>query len=69
MEAIFDREKDEVRVKAWIREGIDWHVADAGDPELARLLGRQDIVVANRFLCHMAPPDAERCLRNIGTLA
>ena len=59
MEAIFDREKDEVKVKAWIREGIDWHVADASDPELARLLGRQDIVVANRFLCHMDPPDAE----------
>jgi SAM-dependent methyltransferase len=28
----------------------------------------QDIVVANRFLCHMAPPDAERCLRSIARL-
>jgi len=25
-------------------------------------------VVANRFLCHMEPPDAQNCLRNIGRL-
>jgi hypothetical protein len=28
-------------------------------------LGPQDIVVANRFLCHMGPEAAEECLRNI----
>lgn len=65
MRAMFDREKDQMRIKSWIKDGINWQVGDAGDPELARVLGPQDMVVANRFLCHMAPPDAERCLRNI----
>jgi chemotaxis methyl-accepting protein methylase len=68
MRAMFDKENGQVKVKSWIREGIDWQVADAGDPGLAMLLGGQDIVVANRFLCHMTPPDAERCLRNIANL-
>jgi SAM-dependent methyltransferase len=31
-------------------------------------LGRQDLVVANDFLCHMEPTEAERCLRNIARL-
>jgi SAM-dependent methyltransferase len=68
MRAIFDRENDDVRVKSWIREGINWQVADAGDPELVNRLGHQDIVVANKFLCHMRPPDAEKCLRNVSHL-
>jgi 2-polyprenyl-3-methyl-5-hydroxy-6-metoxy-1,4-benzoquinol methylase len=63
---MFDREGDYVRVKSWIKEGISWHCADAGDPELASILGRQDVVVANRFLCHMDPPNAERILHNLG---
>jgi SAM-dependent methyltransferase len=66
--ALFDRQEDQVKIKAWIKEGIEWLVADAGDPHLKNRLGHQDIVVANRFLCHMDPPDAERCLRNIGNL-
>ena len=68
MEALFDREKDQVKIKSWIKEGINWQVGDAGSAELARVLGGQDIVVANRFLCHMAPPDAEACLRSIARL-
>jgi SAM-dependent methyltransferase len=68
MQAMFDRENDQVRIKSWIKEGISWQVADASDPGLARCFGLQDMVVANRFLCHMAPPDAERCLRNIAHL-
>ena len=68
MQAMFDRENDQVRIKSWIKEGINWQVADAGDPGLAEVLGVQDIVVANRFLCHMAPTDAERCLRNLARL-
>jgi SAM-dependent methyltransferase len=68
MAALFDREKNQVRIKPWIREGIHWHVGDAGDPDLAKRLGPQDIVVANKFICHMAPPDAERCLRNLAHL-
>ena len=62
---MFDREGDYVRVKSWIKEGISWHCADAGDPELVSILGRQDVVVANRFLCHMDPAHAERILRNL----
>ena len=52
---MFEREGDYFRVRSWIKEGISWHCADAGDPELVSILGRQDVVVANRFLCHMDP--------------
>jgi chemotaxis methyl-accepting protein methylase/mannose-6-phosphate isomerase-like protein (cupin superfamily) len=62
------REGDILTVKPWIREGINWRVGDAGDLEIVDALGPQDIVVANNFLCHMEPPEAERCLRNIGRL-
>jgi CheR methyltransferase, SAM binding domain len=65
MHEMFDIENGQVRIKSWIQEGISWQVADAGDPELVKCLGRQDIMIANRFLCHMDPPDAERCLRNL----
>jgi SAM-dependent methyltransferase len=65
---MFEWEGGQARVKSWIRAGIRWHVGDAGDPELIRILGPQDIVVASNFLCHMEPPDAEKCLRNIAGL-
>jgi chemotaxis methyl-accepting protein methylase len=68
MHEMFDTEGDRARIKPWINEGIVWHVGDAGDPEIVNVLGPQDIVVANNFLCHMHPQDAERCLRNIGRL-
>jgi len=68
MVALFDKEKDQVRIKPWIAEGIHWRVGDAGDPNLADSLGPQDIVVANKFLCHMPPPDAEKCLRVLAQL-
>ncbi|HYV64593.1 MAG TPA: CheR family methyltransferase, partial [Myxococcales bacterium] len=68
MKEMFDRDGDQVRVKAWIREDIVWQVGDAGNPEVAARLGPQDIVVANRFLCHMRPTDAEECLRKIARL-
>jgi SAM-dependent methyltransferase len=63
---MFDRDGDSFRVKSWIKEGISWHCADAGDPELVSMLGHQDMVIANRFLCHMEPAAAERILRNLG---
>ena len=44
---------------------IHWHVGDAGDPDLLDMVGSQDIVVANNFICHMVPSEAEKCLRNI----
>jgi chemotaxis methyl-accepting protein methylase len=68
MEAMFDREEDQVKVKPRFREGITWHLGDARDPGLVGALGLQDIVVANRFLCHMYPEEAEVCLRNLARL-
>jgi chemotaxis methyl-accepting protein methylase len=65
---MFEIEGDQARIKPWLKEGITWSQADATDPELARALGVQDVVVANRFLCHMEPVTAEGCLRNIGRL-
>jgi chemotaxis methyl-accepting protein methylase len=66
--AMFDQENDHLRIKSWLQESIDWRVADAGDPEIVTQVGVQDIVIANRFLCHMESQGAERCLRNIATL-
>lgn len=62
---MFDQEAGHVSIKPWLKEGIQWHIADARDPELAKLLGTQDIVFANKFLFHMEPAVAEECLRNI----
>ena len=67
-EAMFEIEGGRARVKSWLKEGVFWLRGDAGDPELAGALGPQDIVVANRFLCHMRPAAAERCLRNLAQL-
>ena len=50
------------------RAAIAWRLGDAADPDLSRSLGIQNMVVANNFLCHMAPANAEKCLRNIGQL-
>jgi len=49
-------------VKPWLREGIVWRRGDARDPKIADDLGRHDLVVANDFLCHMEPGEADRCL-------
>jgi chemotaxis methyl-accepting protein methylase len=68
VEAMFDIEGDQARVRSWVKEGVVWLRGDAGDPELVRLLGSQDMVLANRFLCHMEPAAAERCLRNVARL-
>ena len=68
MREMFDTEGNQVKIKSWIKEGIIWHLGDAGDPEILNVLGHQDMVVANNLLCHMNPPDAERCLHNIARL-
>lgn len=65
---MFQVDDGSVRVQEWVREGIEWHVGDAGDPALRAQLGPMDIVVANKFLCHMDAPDAERCLRAFAPL-
>jgi SAM-dependent methyltransferase len=66
--AMFDREGAFLKVKPRYQEGISWHLGDAGDPSLVETLGLQDIVMANRFLCHMRADDAEKCLRNLARL-
>jgi chemotaxis methyl-accepting protein methylase len=68
MEELFEQDGKNVRVRPQFREGITWRLGDAGDPRVARVLGLQDVVVANRFLCHMHPGDAEPCLRNLTRL-
>jgi chemotaxis methyl-accepting protein methylase len=65
---IFDWNGEEGVVKPWIRAGVNWHLGDVLDPELVRVLGRQDIVLACNLLCHMPPALAESCLRNIASL-
>ena len=68
MREMFDWDGNNGRVKSWLREGIAWQVGDASDPELITILGSQDLVVASNFLCHMDPPEAESCLRNLARL-
>lgn len=67
-EELFEQDGENVRVRSRFRDGTTWRVGDAADPRLGRDLGLQDIVVANRFLCHMAPDSAEPCLRNCARL-
>jgi SAM-dependent methyltransferase len=66
---MFDWDGDQARIKSWLREGITWRCGDASDPDLIKVLGLQDMVVGNNFLCHMAPVAAEKCLHNIARLA
>lgn len=68
MRGMFDIDGDRAQVKPFLREGITWQCGDVRDPEIASLIGLQDIVTANRFLCHMEPAVADNCLRNIGRL-
>jgi chemotaxis protein methyltransferase CheR len=68
IEGMFAREGNQLSIKPWLKEGITWHPGDAGDPDLVNVLGAQDMVVANRFLCHMDPVAAERCLHSIPRL-
>jgi chemotaxis methyl-accepting protein methylase len=65
---MFDDDGERLEIKPWLKEGIEWHLGDAADRRMRECLGPQDIVVANRFLCHMAPADADRCLRRIAQL-
>lgn len=68
MESIFLLDDPVATVRPWLRDGISWLCADAADPDLRTKVGPQDIVVANRFLCHMQPSIARSCLEHIGRL-
>jgi chemotaxis methyl-accepting protein methylase len=63
--AMFEIDGDQASIRSWLKQGTTWQIGDAGEPEFIDTLGPQDVVVANRFLCHMAPEAAERCLRNM----
>lgn len=65
MDEVFHKNGDIVTVKPWIKEDINWRVADVRDKNIVDAIGSQDMVVANNFLCHMSPSEAEKCLRNI----
>jgi chemotaxis methyl-accepting protein methylase len=66
--AMFELAGEQATIRSWLKEGITWLCGDGSDPALVRALGPQDIVVANRFLCHMQPAAAEKCLRNIARM-
>ena len=68
LQGMFDLENGKFVIKPWLKEGIKWEVGDAADPKLLEVLGEQDIVVANKFLCHMEPYNAEKCLRTLARL-
>jgi chemotaxis methyl-accepting protein methylase len=68
MQEMFMAEDGHATIKAWLKDSITFQVADAGDPALHQNMEPQHIVVANKFLCHMAPHDAERCLRNLAKI-
>jgi len=63
-----DRERNQVAIKPWLKEGVAWHAGDAAAPDLAGRLEPCDIVIANNFLCHMRPAAAEAGLRNVARL-
>lgn len=65
MNAMFEMSHDQFRIKPSLKHGIRWVRADAADPGVATALGPQDLVIANRFLCHVQPTFSEVCLRNI----
>lgn len=66
--SIFEIDNDRARVRPWIKAGVTWHCADACAKSLALQIELQDVVVANRFLCHMKPEAAYGCLRNVASL-
>lgn len=69
MDEFFDTKEDTVSIKPWLRFGINWRVEDVNDRNIIDSIGLQDVVVANNFLCHMSPNEAENCLRNVVRLA
>lgn len=68
IEEMFEIQGNRASVRPWLQQGIAWICGDAGDPRLRDVIGLHDIVVANRFLCHMKPEEARRCLVNVAQL-
>lgn len=68
IDSMFDVQADQARIKPWLKKGINWLCCDANDSKLLGLIGPQEVVVANRFLCHMKPADAQSCLYKLAQL-
>jgi SAM-dependent methyltransferase len=68
LRGMFDLKNGHLMIKPWLKEDIQWVVGDAADPKLLDVLGEQDIVVANKFLCHMEAENADKCLRVLARL-
>jgi SAM-dependent methyltransferase len=65
---LFERDGENLTVKAPLQQGIRWLVGDARDPSLAESLGSQDVVIANNFMVHMNDREAALCMRNLARL-
>jgi chemotaxis methyl-accepting protein methylase len=66
--ALFDQEGSQLRVKRWLRDAVTFEVADGTDPATIERLGPRHLVLANRFLTHMQPSDAEAALHRISQM-
>jgi chemotaxis protein methyltransferase CheR len=68
IDAMFAIEDNQASIRPYLRKGIKWMCGDATNARLNAAIGAQDIVFANRFLCHMKPEESAKCLRNIGEM-
>lgn len=68
IKSLFVRNENSLKVQKRLKEGVSWRVSDARNPRLQAILGFQDIVFANNFLCHMPDSEAADCLRNVSKL-
>jgi chemotaxis protein methyltransferase CheR len=65
---MFEITENQASIRPYLRQGITWMCADAASCRLREAIGPQDVVVANRFLCHMEPDAATSCLREIAKM-
>ena len=68
IEGFFDRDGDAVTVKSWIKEGIEWNVGNAAEPEILIDRGPKISWWLTIFFVIWMNSMAERCLRNIARL-
>ncbi|MEQ1928902.1 MAG: CheR family methyltransferase [Parvularculaceae bacterium] len=66
MEALFEKAPDgALVVRTRWQAPVEFAVVDATAPGLAERAGVHDLVLANKFLCHMPADRARQCLRNL----
>lgn len=68
LDSMFTVDRELAVIRPDLQRGIHWICGDAGDVHLQAVLGLQDVVFANRFMCHMQPAAAKSCLRNVARL-